>query len=111
MAITQSFTADAQASPLVGGGAGQAGPSTVAVQVTGTFTGTLTFQSTLDGTNFVTTQAMPVGSGTAATTATAAGLWRVNATALSGVRVLSSGWSVGTAVVTMQDANGALGTL
>ena len=48
------------------------------VQVTGTWAGTLTFQTSIDGTNWVTTAVQPVGATTSTTwvtTTTANGIW------------------------------------
>lgn len=49
--------------------------SSLLVQVTGTFSGTVTFQASQDGTNYFDIQGTNKTSGTAATTATAAGLY------------------------------------
>lgn len=50
---------------------------TVALQVTGTWTGTITFEGSVDGTNFVTIGLFPAATPTAsvATTCTANGVW------------------------------------
>lgn len=50
----------------------------VAVQVTGTFTATITWQVTVDGTNWVNAMMTPTATGTAAATATAAGVYLGN---------------------------------
>lgn len=70
------------------------GLAAIGVQLIGTFVGTVTFQGTIDGTNWVTLQAKPSDSSTLATTATAPGIWicgtigmaqfRVNVTAYTG---------------------------
>jgi hypothetical protein len=49
----------------------------VAFQFTGTWAGVITFESTVDGTTWVATRVQPIGSGTAVTTATANGIWRM----------------------------------
>lgn len=50
----------------------------IAVQLVGTFTATVTFEATLDGTNWQAIGLFPVATptGTPATTATAVGMWQ-----------------------------------
>ena len=91
----------------IGGAAGEGRARTVAFQLAGTFTGTVTFESTVDGTNWVATGAYPIsGSGTAATTATAVGIWRVPAAALSAVRARCSAFTSGTIEVKAETSEG-----
>ena len=71
----------------------------VGVQVTGTFSGTLQFEMTIDGTNFVAVQATSVTTGAVATTAT--GVFFYNVVGAQSVRVTSTAWTSGTAVVTV----------
>lgn len=71
----------------------------VGVQVTGTFSGTLTFQITLDGTNWVAVQATNVTTGAVATTLTTTGVVRFDVVGPLLVRVIGSGWGSGTASV------------
>jgi len=73
----------------------------VGVQLTGTFAGTLQFEMTIDGTNYVAVQATDVTAGTAATTVTAAGVVFFNVVGARNVRVLSTAWTSGTATVTI----------
>jgi len=50
----------------------------VTLQVIGSFTGTVTWKASLDdGTTYGDVQAVPLATGTAATTATAAGIYRI----------------------------------
>lgn len=58
----------------------------VTFQLLGTWTGTVTFQGTVDGTNYVAIQATNLNTGSASTTATANGLYRVDATGLTDFR-------------------------
>lgn len=51
------------------------GVARLAVEITGTFVGTVTFQGTMDGTNYSTVSLSPVGGGANVTTATAPGMW------------------------------------
>lgn len=77
--------------------------STVSFQITGTFTATVTFEGTLgrsttQGDNtWVAIPAENVTTGAVSTTATAAGVYRVNATGLAYVRARVT-WSSGTSI-------------
>ena len=73
----------------------------VGVQVTGTFSGTLQFEVTIDGTNFVAVPALNVTTGTEATTTTGAGVFRFDVVGISQVRVGSTAWTSGTATLTL----------
>jgi hypothetical protein len=76
---------------------------TVVVQVTGTFTGTITFEASVDGTNYVAI-AMKASSQTAAatlvTTTTAVGLFSVAIQGFPHFRARMSAYTSGDAVVT-----------
>lgn len=77
-------------SPLAGNDA------SVVIQLSGTFSATAQFQGTGDGANWVSVNALPVsGTQTAVTSATAAGAWRVTASALQAVRVCLSVYASG----------------
>lgn len=76
----------------------------VGVQVTGTFSGTLTFEGSLDGVTYTTLSLTPINSTTSVTTATAAGVWSGGVGGLSVVRVRMSSYTSGTATVTIQNA-------
>lgn len=73
----------------------------VGVQVTGTFSGTLTFQMTIDGTNWVNVQAIDVSTGAAATTITVAGIRYFNVVGAQSVRVTATVWTSGSAIATV----------
>jgi len=73
----------------------------VGVQVTGTFSGTLEFRMTIDGTNYAAVQATSVTTGTAATTTTATGVFFFNVVGASAVQVASTAWTSGTATITL----------
>lgn len=75
--------------------------ATVGIQVTGTFSGTLTPQCSQDGTNFVAIRVTPRNTTTAVTTITSTGGWTGTAAACASIRVIGSGWASGTAVVTL----------
>lgn len=64
------------------------------VQLAGTFTGTVTFQGTVDGTNWVNLAGLPLATlfdtSTAVTAPTAAGIWRLDVSGLRAVRLVPS---------------------
>ena len=69
-------------------------------QVTGITTATITWEATIDGTNWVSILATNLTSGTAAATATANGLYRATVQGLAQVRARISAYTSGTIVVT-----------
>lgn len=73
----------------------------VGMQVTGTFSGTLQFEMTIDGTNFVPVQTTNITNLAVATTTTATGVFFYNVVGAQSVRVASTAWTSGTAVVTL----------
>lgn len=76
-------------------------------QITGTFSGTVTFEGSVDGVNYVATAVVPVGATrTLTTTATAAGVWQQNVTGYSYARVRCSAFTSGTIVVTGKRSSG-----
>jgi hypothetical protein len=77
------------------------GTGTVLVQLAGTFTATVQFEATLDGTNYAAAMALPAGGGGGVNSATAAGLWVIPASGYVGVRARCSSYSSGTITVTM----------
>ena len=83
-------------------------PGFVAVQVTGTLSATITFEATVDGTNWVAASMVPIGQqpayATAVTTTTAVGIWNVPTAGLAGFRARCSAYSSGSPVVTIRYA-------
>lgn len=73
-----------------------AGWSAVSLQVSGTFVGTITFEGTLDNTNWVSLQGANVADGAVGTTATAAGIYVIPCVGLSQFRARVSAWTSGT---------------
>lgn len=70
--------------------------------ISGTWTGTITFEATADGgTTWVAIVAMPVAATTAVSTATANGLWQVNVAGLTGIRMRASATISGSALATI----------
>lgn len=84
----------------------------VAVKVTGNWTGTLVFEVTVDGNNFDPVVATPLASngGPVITSTTANGLWGVSIFGYQAFRVRSSAWTSGTAVVSVDGTTAALPT-
>ena len=97
---TESETLNAENEALT---LGTADADSVALQVTGTFTGTITFEASVDGTNYASL-AVKASSQTAAatlvTTTTAVGVFTVNTQGLPYVRARMSAYTSGDAVVT-----------
>lgn len=71
------------------------------VQVTGTFSGTIVLQATLDGTNYVAVQGLKVSDASDAATITAAGIYRYELVGALNVRVAATAWTSGTATITL----------
>lgn len=69
-------------------------------QVQGITTATVTWEGTVDGSNWVAIQATNLNSGAAATTATADGLFRLTVLGLRQVRARISAYTSGTITVT-----------
>ena len=86
---------------------------TVIFQITGTFTGTLSFETSLDGTNYVALGVLNVGAvspATFVTSATAAGIFTMTqptARGISDIRIRMSAYTSGSAVVTLKAARSA----
>lgn len=76
--------------------------STVTFQLVdaGSWNGTFTFQATLDGTNWTSILATPVATGTAATTTTSAGIFRIDASGCLAVRAKATTLNAGSMDVT-----------
>ena len=79
------------------------GQTQLAIQVSGTFTGTLTFYTSVDGTNFVISQVVPVGAlATPVTTTTAAGIWTLELKGHKNFRIAFTAYTDGTAITTLR---------
>lgn len=63
--------------------------------ISGTFSGTVTFEASHDGTNWYAIAGTNRTSGTAATTATVPGLYRIEAQGINRVRARVSAWTSG----------------
>ena len=73
------------------------GYSAVAFQVSGTFVATVTFEGTIDNSNWVSVRATNIATGDVATTATAAGVFVASIAGLGQVRARVT-WTSGTSV-------------
>lgn len=83
---------------------GVGGVGGVAVQVTGTYSGTLTFEGTVTGATWVPINLIPIAGTTPTSTTTSTGVWNGGVGGLAIVRVRMSSYSSGAAVVTIQNA-------
>ncbi len=81
------------------------GYGTAAMQVTGTFVGTITFEGTLDGTNYVAIAAIQEGASAVSTTATAPGIYRLAVAGLHNTRARVSSYTSGTISVVGRTTN------
>lgn len=81
----------------------------VSVQLTGTWTGTITFEGTVDGSNWRALNMTASNASTPVTTATAAGVWFGVCTGLNAVRARASAWTSGTLSVTLSATEAAPG--
>lgn len=79
----------------------------VALQLTGTFTGTVSFEATVDGLTWVAFNMVPSNSATAASSATAVGAWSANCAGYSIVRARFSTATSGTVIAVGQNADAA----
>ncbi len=94
---TGTLTAPSQSVTIDVGGYGS-----VAIQLSGTWTATVGFDGTVDGTNWVDLQVVPSASTTAVLTAAANGLWYVNVGGLNQIRAFADAHSSGTVDVDLQ---------
>lgn len=84
-----------------------AGGGAISIGVTGTWTGTLVFESSVDGTTWVSNAVSPVPFGNLTTSATANGSWLIAVGGLNSFRVRGNTVATGTAVITLEVGAGA----
>ncbi len=82
------------------------GGSGAAIYVSGSYTGTLQFETSVDGTGYVSVTAYPVPSGTGVTSTTSTGTWQVAIAAMQHLRVRCSAYTTGTAAVKVVGTQG-----
>lgn len=82
------------------------GGTTVGVQIAGAFTGSFTFEATVDGSTYLPIDAYPSSSGASqpqpVQVATAPGIWVIQTAGMTLARVRATALTVGTPVVTLQ---------
>lgn len=77
----------------------------IGIQVDGTYTGTLAFKYSINGTTYNSLSVYPDGAGTAATGTTSTGIWRGAFGGVQYVEVVFSAYTSGTAVVDIRFDN------
>lgn len=83
-----------------------AGAGGVAIQIVGgTFSGTITFEGSVDAITFSALLMAPIGGTAGVTTATAAGIWRASAVGLQAVRARCSAYTSGGVDVIIRAVN------
>jgi hypothetical protein len=99
VATLLSAVSSTQNGTLTLGDAVEGGYAFAVFQVTGTFTATVAFEGTVDGSNWVVLEAVSVTDSTSivTTSVSAAGMWRVNVLGLAKVRAKVT-WTSGTSV-------------
>ena len=78
-----------------------------ALQLVGTWTGTVTFEGTVDGQTWVAFNMVPSNSATAASTSTSNGVWSANVAGFEAVRARFSTASSGTVAAHWQGTEAA----
>lgn len=74
----------------------------IAVQVKSTYSGTITFEGSVDGITFVAMILTPIGTTVGATTTTGTGIWRGCVVGLHLFRARMSAYTSGAAIVSMR---------
>lgn len=83
------------------------GYGSVGIQLSGTWAGTITFQGSVDGSNWQALDVWPTNSATSVTTATANGVWYAPVGGLAHVRANFTTFTSGTATVTLRVTTGS----
>lgn len=77
----------------------------VAIQLTGTWAGTVSFEATVDGLTWVAFNMVPSNSATAASSSTGNGAWSANCAGFNAVRARFSTATSGTVLASAQNAD------
>ena len=85
------------------------GKSAMRVQITGTWVGTLQFEGTVDGTNWIAINAVQAGSTTIPQNTTTNGVFSPTPAGFSNFRVNATAWTSGTATVSIRASAGTGG--
>lgn len=80
------------------------GYGVVGFQIAGTYSGTISFEGSIDGSNWVAMTVYPSNSSTGVTTTTSTGVWSGGVGGLQAVRARMSSYSSGTATVSLLSA-------
>ena len=80
--------------------------STIGFQVTGTFTGTIAVEASVDGTNYLATTYVALTTGNSAASFTAPTIGQVNSVGLRYIRFRTTAWTSGTAFLTVVSVAG-----
>jgi hypothetical protein len=80
----------------------------VALQVTGTYVGTVAFEGSNDNSTYVALTCFTLDSGTSVTGTSTTGLWRCNVTGLAAIRARISAYSSGSITVTANGTSNAM---
>lgn len=86
------------------------GQSGATVQITGTWVGTITFEGTVDGTNYSPINGVFSSSSTPKPTATANGIYRITPSGMASFRANMTAFTSGTAAISIRASSGAGGT-
>ena len=86
------------------------GAAGMRTQITGTWVGTLAFEGTVDGTNWVAINAVAAGLSVPAQTATANGVYAPTPAGFAQIRLNATAWTSGTATITHRVSTGTGGT-
>ncbi len=114
MVVSQSSPTDRTATGTINGSPqnisiNAQGASSIQFNVTGSWTGTLNFQGSVDGTNWVPAEAYPImpSTSTFVNSTTTNGQWAITAGGLNAFRLLSSAWVTGTATIWIEAGVGS----
>jgi len=81
------------------------------IQITGTWTGTIQFEASVDGATFVVLNSRAANAATTVTSTTTNNAWRIALSGWQVIRVRSSAWTSGTATITFRQSVGTAQTL
>ena len=107
---TGTLAAAAQTVALSLSSATTGGMGAATAQITGTWVGTITFEGTTDGANWVPINGVYAGQSMPGSTVTANGLVRLTPAGLASIRLNMTAWTSGTATITLRASMGAGGT-
>lgn len=87
-----------------------AGQGSIGIQITGTWVGTITFQSTLDNSTYTSFRVVSAAdtASSGVLTSTGNGIWNGTVAGISQIRVVFTAWTSGTAVISVRINNQAV---